>query len=268
MIRRENRMVHLRRVEELPRSGDVSRWTHPEWEDKLPWLAQGITDTGGEGERSDFALFTPRPREGARSRWRHLAEGLGFPGIIHSRQIHGRLVLAHADHCTEGLAICPDADGHATGTPGVLLGITVADCVPVFLVDPVGRAVALLHAGWRGVVEGILEGGVALLEKRFGSRAPDLLVHLGPAICGECYEVGTEVHGALGLPVPKGPERVDLRSILGARAVSVGVDPAHITSSVFCTLCGNSPFFSHRGGDPERQVGYLGLRPETMGGAK
>jgi polyphenol oxidase len=139
--------------------------------------------------------------------------------------------------------------------------VTVADCVPVYVVDPVRMATALLHAGWRGVAAGVLERGLKTLERCFGSKAEELLLHLGPAICGACYEVGPEVHRALGLPDPGEPAAVDLRGVLAARATATGVDPARITRSAQCTRCGDSPFFSHRRGDPERQVGYLGIRP-------
>ena len=141
------------------------------------------------------------------------------------------------------------------------MGVTVADCVPVFLADPTRRALALLHAGWRGVVAGVLEKGISGLGSRFGSRPRDIFVHMGPSICGTCYEVGPEVHHALGLPVPDEPTAVDLRTILGQRALSGGILEGHITVSGFCTLCPGSPFFSHRRGEGQRQLGYLGVRP-------
>jgi copper oxidase (laccase) domain-containing protein len=111
------------------------------------------------------------------------------------------------------------------------------------------------------VAAGILEEGIRLLATRLGSRPLDLLVHLGPAICGGCYEVGPEVHRALGPTDPGRPRPVDLRAILGQRALASGVEGDHVTVSTFCTLCSGSHFFSHRRGDRERQVGYLGIRP-------
>jgi YfiH family protein len=156
----------------------------------------------------------------------------------------------------------PDADGHLTASEGVLLAVTVADCVPVFLVDPVTRVAGLLHAGWRGTTVGILERGIALLREEFGGLPGDLHLHLGPAICGECYEVGVEVHHALGFPDPGEPTPVDLRASLASRAVELGVAEARVTQSGWCTLCEGSPFFSHRRGDLARQVGFLGIRME------
>jgi copper oxidase (laccase) domain-containing protein len=130
----------------------------------------------------------------------------------------------------------------------------------VFVVDPVRRVVALLHAGWRGAAGGILEAGVAMMADRAGSRVEDLHVHHGPAVCGSCYEVGPEVFSALGLPEPLGPTPVDLRRALARRAVALGVPADHISISSHCTLCDQGAFFSHRGGDRARQVGFLGMK--------
>jgi YfiH family protein len=225
---------------------------------------------------SDFALFREGAGRATGTLWGELARTLGFTRVVGSRQVHGRVVLyheeaPHVDRLAEveagvpagdGLFVSPEADGHATGEPGILLAVTVADCVPVFLLDPHHRAVSLLHAGWKGVAAGVLESGLDLMESRFGSAPQDLFIHLGPAICGDCYEVGTEVHEALGLPLPAGPRSVDLRAILGGNALAKDVRSQRITASAHCTRCHPSPFFSHRGGDVERQVAYLGIRPQ------
>jgi copper oxidase (laccase) domain-containing protein len=121
--------------------------------------------------------------------------------------------------------------------------------------------VGLLHAGWRGTTIGVLERGVDLITEEFGTLPDDLHLHLGPAICGECYEVGAEVHLALGFPDPGEASPVDLRAYLALRAVEVGIAEARMTQSSWCTLCDGSPFFSHRRGDSARQVGFLGIRP-------
>jgi copper oxidase (laccase) domain-containing protein len=138
------------------------------------------------------------------------------------------------------------------------LTVSIADCVPVFVVDPAARRVALLHAGWRGAAGGILERGLAELPGTEG--ASELFVHLGPSICGQCYEVGPEVFEALDLPRPGGPTPIDLRAVLAERAVKAGVEPSHVSVSERCTRCEGGVFFSHRGGDAGRQVAYLGIR--------
>lgn len=158
-----------------------------------------------------------------------------------------------------GLHLARECDGHATQDVGVLLAVTTADCVPVSIVDPVRGAVALLHAGWRGTAFGIIERGIETLSGSSSERS-DLHVHLGPAICGECYEVGPEVFEALGLPAPTGPEPVDLRRVMAQRAAAAGVPSEQITISTLCTQCDGELLFSHRAGDGGRQVGYLGMR--------
>jgi hypothetical protein len=233
-------------------------WAHPEWTQRFPWLVQGTTGRSPGQSGGDFRLFgAQRPPEG-RENWMSLARSHGFAGVVHSRQVHGKKILIH-DSPPAGVRLGPEADGHVSAVPGVLMGVTVADCVPVFLVDPHRRVVGLLHAGWRGTAAGILEEGISVLAGQSGAGLGSLLVHLGPAICGSCYEVGPEVHTALGLQEPRIPTPVDLRGLLAEKALDQGVMGANITRSTFCTLCGASPFFSHRGGATQRQVGFLGI---------
>lgn len=246
----------------------------------------------------DFRLFETEHRADALDRWADLVEELGGERIVHSRQIHGSWVHIHGngeeygaggdhgtgedagassgvrtDHGTahasgdrphgpDRVQIVADGDGHITARPDTLLAVSIADCVPIFLVDSGGRGVGLLHGGWRGIAGGILEVGIALLQEESGCGPEELFLHLGPSICGDCYEVGPEVHEALGLESPGHPSPVDLRSELGRRAASVGVPNSQVTISTFCTLCGDSPFFSHRGGESERQLALLGIRGE------
>lgn len=208
-----------------------------------------------------MGCFGATPVREATARWNALRESSGCPRAVHARQVHGAAVDVH-EAADAGLFIGEGRDGHFTARAGVLLTVSVADCVPVFLVDPVRRAVALVHAGWRGVAAGILGAGVAEFA-RTGSDPADLLVHLGPAICGDCYEVGPEVFAALGLDAPPGPAPLDLRAARAARAVAAGVTAERITASAHCTRCqrtGPRRFHSHRAGDPERQIAFLGVR--------
>jgi polyphenol oxidase len=139
--------------------------------------------------------------------------------------------------------------------------VSVADCVPILMVAARRRAVAALHGGWRGVVAGILERGVAALREAHGVAAAELFVHFGPAICGDCFEVGPEVPAALGLETAAaGRSYVDLRAALAARAIALGVPAGQVSISTHCTRCGGSPFYSHRGGCAERQVAVMAVR--------
>jgi YfiH family protein len=191
-------------------------------------------------------------------RWGRLTRETGADRVVHGRQVHGAAVRLH-DAGPPGLHVSPATDGHATRASGVLLTVSVADCAPISLVAPDARVVALLHGGWRGVAAGILERGLELLAGRLDVQPHDLHAHLGPAICGRCYEVGPEVHRGLGLAEPDRAAPIDLRAVIAERARRAGVADQRITQSTWCTRCGDGPFFSHRGGCTERQVAVLGI---------
>ena len=244
-----------------------------EWATRFPWLRAGTTrrtgtqcDTGPLG--SDTGSGTPDsmadPGVPPLQEMLALTSGRPWRSVVRSRQVHGSLTLAHAD-VAEGVCVVGEADGHVTGRPGVLLTVTVADCVPVFVADPVRRVVGLFHAGWRGTAQGVLEAGIHAMASSFGSVPAALAVHLGPAICGGCYEVGPEVFRSLGERPPPGPRPIDLRRVIRVRAGAAGVRDESVTVSGECTLCGDGRYFSHRRGDTGRQRAYVGIVP---GGAR
>jgi copper oxidase (laccase) domain-containing protein len=125
------------------------------------------------------------------------------------------------------------------------------------LAHPSG-ATALVHAGWRGTAAKILHAAVDLFEAH-GLSSRDLRLHLGPAICGACYEVGPDVYGQLTGRAVAVPTTVDLRAILADQARGAGV--RIITVSRWCTRCDNAVFYSHRAGDSGRQVAALMATP-------
>lgn len=234
---------------------------HPEWAGRFPWLVQGTT-ARGEAEDFDLRLSGTAPIGASLARWRLLRESLGYSRVVCAGQVHGTRVLRHQHEGPAGLIIAEAADGHATTLPDLLLAASVADCIPVSIIDPEQRAIALLHAGWRGVAAGIIAEGMASLRELAGSSTADLHLHLGPAICGGCYEVGPEVYAALGLEPPAGNTPIDLRAIAARQALELGVAESKMTISAHCTRCQDSPFFSHRAGSLLRQVGVLGIRLE------
>jgi polyphenol oxidase len=252
----------VRLVAERALPGELPLWTHPEWSDRFEWLAQGITSGGSAESPFDLGLFGATPAGEAVARWRRLREALGFPAAAHSRQVHEARILLHPHRPPEGLLVAEGYDGHITAAPGLLLTASVADCVPVAIVDEESRVVAVVHAGWRGVVAGITEKAIALLGSEYGSSPATLWLHCGPAICGECYEVGPEVHRAVhpDREPPVGPTPIDLRAALTERAVAAGLRPERVSISTHCTLCGGGGFFSHRGGSAGRQMGFVGIR--------
>ena len=260
------------RVDHESTTDSVPLLVHDPWRDAFPWLVQGTTtSSAGSAECGppdsaapfDLGLFSEGSSEAAvRSNWRTLADGLQATAVVHAPQPHGRVVRAWAGKADVAEAPClvEPCDGHITRSPGVVLAVTVADCVPVFVVDPSRRAVAMVHAGWRGAAAGILETALESMADWFDTRPDDVHLHLGPAICGDCYEVGREVHQALGQHVPAAATPIDLRAILGNRAVLAGLAADRVSISGHCTLCGDVGLFSHRRGDAQRQVGFIGIR--------
>jgi copper oxidase (laccase) domain-containing protein len=134
----------------------------------------------------------------------------------------------------------------------------VADCVPVYLLHPASRTIGLLHAGWRGVAAGILERGISQVTRLADAPASDLIMHCGIAICGSCYEVGSEVKVAV-LGTPGSAGGLDLRAALAERARRVGL--AAVTASGWCAAHDGDRFFSHRrsAGRDGRMLAYLGV---------
>lgn len=243
-------------TEELA-TGPAPLLVHREWAERWPWLVQGTT-ARGPADSWDLALFGGAAGGAIQDRWAILLDGLPVLGVVHARQIHGPGLRFHRDAHT-GLRLAPPGDGHLTVAPGLLLAVSVADCVPVFIVAPERRAVAVVHAGWRGAAAGIVEAAVVAFRDRLGVRPDGLHVHLGPSICRDCYEVGPEVFRALGESEPAGPRPLDLRRNLAARTVGAGVPVGAVTRSAHCTRCGDVPLFSHRGGDTGRQIGLVGV---------
>lgn len=253
----ETASARARRVRE-GHDPSVPALVHGGWATELPWLVQGTTTRGAPANEFDLGLFGGgSPNDLVHERWNRLLAATGMRAAVHARQVHEADVRLHGE-TSAGLSIVSPCDGHVTSEAGLLLAVTTADCVPIFVVDPEERAVAVLHAGWRGTAAGVLERGLAVVLG--GSDARGLRVHLGPAICGDCYEVGPEVFEALGEPVPSIAAMLDLRDVLARRALEAGVDASNVTVSDHCTRCTGSGLFSHRGGDRGRQVGYLGIR--------
>ncbi len=238
----------------------------PGWDKLLPWLRAGTTRREREASRPSE---TRGPEEALDSRTTGRANddcrtplGDGWRSVVRSLQVHGAVTRMHTE-LPAGESVVGEGDGHLTRRPGVLLTVTLADCVPVFIADPVQRAIALLHAGWRGTAAGVLGQGLAAMGRAFGSVPGDLFVHLGPAICGRCYEVGPEVFEALGEAVPPRPAPIDLRGVIRQRALVAGVDPGHLTANTECTLCGDGRYYSHRRGDTGRHRGFIGILPKS-----
>lgn len=235
----------------------VPRMEIPGWRERYGVIA-GITTRGTPSDPFDLGLSSDRPVGQVLGQWAAFrAAEPGFPLVVLGRQVHGTETRWHEGG--QGWLQLDGIDGHATAAPGVLLTVTVADCTPVYLFDPVQGAMALLHAGWRGASSQILERGVRLLAGRSGTLVTDIVMHCGVGICGSCYEVGSEVFEAFGLSVPaggKGP--LDVREQLVRQGRELGI--RQISVSPWCSGHDGSLFHSHRRsrGLDGRMIGYLG----------
>ncbi|MES2525109.1 MAG: polyphenol oxidase family protein [Gemmatimonadota bacterium] len=222
-----------------------------------PELAAGVQAFTTGRVAGSFGLGSDEAVAAVIGRWDGLQAALLTRGIVRlcsASQVHGADVVPH-DGSWRGWLRLRGVDGHFTTTRGTALAVTVADCTPVFIAHPAG-AVAALHAGWRGTAAGILPVGLRMFEAA-GFPADECSVHLGPAICGSCYEVGPEVLTAMfGVPAAsKG--LLDVRAVLANQAAELGV--LRLTTSSRCTRCDNAHFFSHRAGDAGRQLGVITL---------
>jgi YfiH family protein len=209
-------------------------------------------------QAGSFGTAGDEPVGQVMARWSALRVRLGASGqrFATASQVHGARVLVH-EPAWSGWLRAGEADGHVAPRAAMGLAVTVADCVPVFLAHPAG-GIGVLHSGWRGTVARIVEQGIAVFREH-GQSAEELRVHLGPAICGNCYEVSPEVHHALTGRATSAPAPVDLRAIIADHARAAGV--RHLTVSPWCTRCHQERFFSHRGGDAGRQLGVIAHAP-------
>lgn len=170
-----------------------------------------------------------------------------------------------------------ETDGMITETPGLCLVTFYADCVPLYFVDPVRKAVGLSHSGWRGTVHNMAGVTVRKMEEAFGSRPEDILAAVGPSICQDCYEVSEDVAEAFrnllsGEEMKKvktmteeqilkdkrnGKYQLDLWKANEAVCLSAGIRPEHISVTDICTCCNPGYLFSHRASNGKR--GNLGM---------
>ncbi len=240
----------------------VPRLELTEWAERYGLVA-GVTTRGVGAAPFSLGLWSDEPVGQVLSRWRAFRAAFqpAFPALVLSHQVHGTGVQWH-EALPEGWLVLDGLDGHATVERGTLLTVTVADCIPIYLTVPHKGAIALLHAGWRGVAGDILERGIELLKGRGFAKAREMVMHCGVGICGDCYEVGSEVAGRFGLPAEAAPVRLDLRAVVVRQARALGVE--QVTVSPWCSAHDRSRFFSHRasGGRDGRMAAYLG-RPRA-----
>lgn len=180
-----------------------------------------------------------------------------------------QLVFPHQTHGTEICAVTPEVlalsaeerslllegvDAVMTDVPGICIGVSTADCIPVLLSDPVHRVVAAVHAGWRGTVARIVQKTIARMQGEYGTRPTDLHAVIGPGISLEHFEVGNEVYEAFalaGFDMARIARRydkwhLDLPACNHLQMTDCGVQAAHIHLSGICTFAQADEYFSAR----------------------
>lgn len=157
-----------------------------------------------------------------------------------------------------------DIDGLVTNVPGLVLATFYADCVPLFFVDPVKRAIGLSHSGWKGTVGKIGKVTVETMTKVYGSDPADIIAAVGPSICQDCYEVSEDVilefqknyqenhWPALYYKKDNGKYQLNLWKANEIVFLEAGIQPEHISVTDICTCCNPDILYSHRASKGKR----------------
>lgn len=186
-------------------------------------------------------------------------------GFASSHQVHGTEIL----YATEAGRF-DGYDALITDQPNLLIGITVADCVPILIYDTAAgkQAVAAIHAGWRGTVDGIVTKVLTAMQERFGTQAEDCYAYIGTCIDETSFEVGPEVAEQFGPDVKRTDpytqkQYVNLKAANTRQLVDFGIPPEQIGVSAFSTVLNNEDYFSYRAerGQTGRMLAVIGLRP-------
>ena len=211
--------------------------------------------------------------------YHRIAEAMGFDydGIVTSDQTHTANVRVITEQDRGNGITKPrpytDVDGLVTNVPGVTLATFYADCVPLYFVDPVNRAIGLSHSGWRGTVQKIGKVTVELMRQEYGTHPGDIIAAIGPSICQKCYEVSEDVVEEFRKAFPgrdwpvlfykkeNGRYQLDLWKANQLVMQEAGIREEHITLANLCTCCNPELLFSHRASQGKRGnlAAFLGL---------
>jgi polyphenol oxidase len=247
-----------------------------------------MTTRGGGSSREGYqslnlAMHVGDVEERVRQNRRRMLRALPRRGLLDpvvGEQVHGAGVQAvgelHAGtRWQQSEHALARTDALATATRRLPLVILVADCLPLALVDPTRQAAAVVHAGWRGVEAGVVEGTLHLMKRVWGTMAADVVAWQGPGIGPCCFEVGPEVAERFsGACLPGEGDRsyLDLRSAVGSRLQQAGVLEENLTGLPVCTACRADLFFSYRrerrsgGKETGRQALILWLERSSVNG--
>jgi len=179
-----------------------------------------------------------------------------YENLAMLKQIHSAACVAAAGRP----GVLGEGDALLERTPGSVVAVRTADCIPILLVDPENRAVAAVHAGWRGTAAQIVRHAISSMHERFGTEPAALHAAIGPGIGKCCYEVGPEVAAQFG---EQGRAHIDLAAANRAQCEAAGVTPGRVYASNLCTMCRADEFHSYRRDRDAagRMHSFAGIRP-------
>ena len=213
------------------------------------WGGRGVLAGVADGHADDAALCA------------HLPHGTH---LVQAEQVHGSSV-AFIDRSSKLPRRIAGCDALLTRMPGVALVVRSADCVPLFMSDPIRGAVGLAHVGWRGLAARLPCRFVAAFQRAINSQAGQLRVAIGPSIRSCCYEVSAEFAQWGGAFVQRRDGRLmcDLVGLACQQLELCGVRPAHRTDSAICTACHGArwPSMRREGKASGRILSFIMLRP-------
>lgn len=208
--------------------------------------------------------------ENVRENFRRIGEAIGFSceNLVFSDQTHTTNVRVSVEE-DRGKGFIKqrdynDVDGMVTNVPGLVLSTFYADCVPLFFIDPVKRAIGLSHSGWKGTVGKIGKVTVEKMTAEYGSDPHDILAAIGPSICQDCYEVSEDViqqfqknydpslWDSLFYKKPNGKYQLNLWKANEAVFLEAGIQKDHICITDICTCCNPDILYSHRASQGKR----------------
>ena len=173
------------------------------------------------------------------------------------KQVHGKNVSIVLNG-----GIYPATDGLVTSKCGVMLGIRIADCIPLLLFDPVHSIIGAIHCGWRSITAGIAEEAIRIMCEEMGTHPEDIMAAMGPAAGPCCYEIGEDTADHFrpsSIISCKGKLFSDIRAELQAHLLDAGLNGLNIEICSDCTICNENLYFSHRrdGLYSGRMLGYI-----------
>lgn len=230
-----------------------------------PWLVAALSQRS-DGTMTTAGVKTREPAVVSNFTAYFQQLGLKPENAVRCKQVHGKKVAA-VDAKNRGKSV-RDTDGLVTSTQNVLLTVTVADCLPIFFLDPRRRVVGLAHAGWRSLQRGVIAAEIALLSEKFGCRCENLRVGIGPGIAVCHFAVGPDVEEKFR-EFPSALQRqgegahLDLKRVAGLQLQQLGVRREHIEVHPDCTACLPEKYFSYRRDKPavvDAMVAVIGIR--------